>query len=121
MNEELTLQEFKTSKKVVEVAFEKYRLFKYLLNVPNLDTITEPEKEEYSKRQLFCEFIEGIVSKLPSKERFLIEERYMSLEADYISDYEIYSDKMKIAENTYSKIRKRAFSKLYLKLKKIND
>ncbi|CRF29094.1 Uncharacterised protein [Mycobacterium tuberculosis] len=51
-------------------------------------------------------------------ERFLIEERYMCSDADYLTDYNVYQHKFQppISENTYAKIRWRAFYKLALSL-----
>jgi hypothetical protein len=59
------------------------------------------------------------VKRLPKMERFLIEERYMSEDAEYLTDFNVYYHKFQppISEKTYSKIRWKAFYKLALELK----
>lgn len=66
----------------------------------------------------YCERIERIVRRLPRMEKFLIEERYMTNEHDYITHEKVYSFSFKppISSGTYSKIRWKAFYKLALDL-----
>ena len=51
-------------------------------------------------------------------ERFLIEERYMSKDGDYLTDFNFYCHKFQppISAMTYSKIRGKAFYRLALNL-----
>lgn len=51
-------------------------------------------------------------------EKFLIEERYMTEDSEYLTDYKLYSFKFQpqISERTYAKIRWKAFYKLALNL-----
>lgn len=62
----------------------------------------------------YCERIERVVDRMPEKESFLIKERYMTIECDYITDQKIYSFAFDppISEPTYTKIRWRALYKL---------
>ncbi|MFP3441664.1 hypothetical protein R0K18_28435, partial [Pantoea sp. SIMBA_133] len=46
--------------------------------------------DEQLKHRKYCERIEFAVKRLPPMERFLIEERYMSEDAEYITDYKVY-------------------------------
>lgn len=75
--------------------------------------------DEQQKRIDFCERIEQAVNRLPSIERFLITERYMSNDSDYISDLKMYSFLFNppISQVTYAKIRDRAMFKLALLLR----
>ena len=124
----------------VESELEKYRLFRYLefdereasitasseprfhgaTNVTSDQTsniaIYNADQQEYRKN--FCARIERAVSRLPKKEKFLIEERYMSNETEYLTDYNIYSFKFQppISHVTYGKIRWKAFYRLALNL-----
>lgn len=69
-------------------------------------------------RREYCERIERIVRRLPRMEKFLIEERYMTNEHDYITHEKVYSFCFKppISAGTYKKIRWKAFYKLALDL-----
>ncbi|MBW4083608.1 ArpU family phage packaging/lysis transcriptional regulator [Paenibacillus sp. S150] len=124
----------------VEAALEKYRMNKFLsfeereasttatwsdspkgftgnttdqtasIAIHNVDT--KAAQREY------CERIERIVRRLPRMEKFLIEERYMTNEHDYITHEKVYSFSFKppISAGTYKKIRWKAFYKLALDL-----
>ncbi|WP_084692375.1 ArpU family phage packaging/lysis transcriptional regulator [Parafrankia elaeagni] len=74
--------------------------------------------EEERKREGFCNLIDQAVGSLPEKERFLIEQRYIGKDSEYISDCKLYSFIFDppISEPTYSKIRNRAIIKLALSL-----
>ncbi|HZG81769.1 MAG TPA: ArpU family phage packaging/lysis transcriptional regulator [Brevibacillus sp.] len=76
----------------------------------NIDTQAE--------RRSYCERVERSVASLPSKERFLIQERYMSRDSEYITDYSVYCHRFDppISPVTYSKIRERAMYNLALML-----
>lgn len=87
--------------------FDKYRLYKYLLDE---DSTGRVEYREY------CERIERIVKKLPSVEQTLIHERYMTNESQYIKDYHVYDSILHIGNVTYIKLRNKAFERLYLTL-----
>jgi len=129
----------KKTQKAVEDAFEKYRLFKYLTFEEREASITAGYKEstgssnkisdqtaqiatynidEPERRKAFCERVERAVNRLPLKEKFLVQERYMSDDSEYITDYTVYCHRFSppISEGTYSKIRWKAFYKLALNL-----
>ena len=140
MGFELPELDRKATQRAVEEALAKYRLFKYLTYDEREPTITaryEPMEggrtnkisdqtaavaiynvDEQERRRRYCERIERAVSRLPRMERFLIEERYMCQEAEYITDYHVYSFKFQppISQPTYAKIRWRAFYRLALSL-----
>lgn len=124
------------TQKAVEEALEKYRLYKYLTFEEREATITASyelreggssgrisdqtasiaihnvDAREYRKK--YCERVERAVSKLPPMERFLIKERYLCEDADYITDYNVYGFKFQppISERKYTKVRWKAFYKL---------
>jgi len=130
----------KETQQAVEDALEKYRLFKYLSFEEREASITASSEIRYhgptnktsdqtgsiaaynvdqeKLRKDFCFRVERAVSRLPKMERFLIEERYMTNEAEYITDFNIYSFKFQppISATTYSKIRWKAFYRLALNL-----
>ncbi|APC48970.1 transcriptional regulator [Virgibacillus halodenitrificans] len=130
----------KATQKEVEAALEKYRIFKYLLFEEKEASITASyddvgggkantisdqtgmiatqNVDEREKRRKYCERIERAVRRLPKMEQFLIEERYMSEESEYLTDYNVYCFKFQppISEPTYSKIRWKAFYKIALNL-----
>ncbi|MEJ8547106.1 hypothetical protein [Brevibacillus borstelensis] len=58
------------------------------------------------------------MKRLPRMERFLIEERYMSQDSEYLTDYNIYNQRFNppVSECTYYKIKWKAFYKLALAL-----
>lgn len=122
-------------------ALEKYRIYKYLsfeereasttaaysdmprsspTNVTTDQTasiaIYNADQQRYRKE--YCDRVERAVKRMPRLERFLIEERYMTTEHDYITDQKVYSFVFNppISEPTYSRIRWRAFYKLALEL-----
>ncbi|CAH1055945.1 ArpU family phage packaging/lysis transcriptional regulator [Paenibacillus pseudetheri] len=74
--------------------------------------------DSQSYRKSFCERIERVVNRMPKMEGFLIKERYMTTEHDYITDQKVYNFSFKppISAPTYIKIRWRAFYKLALEL-----
>lgn len=128
------------TQKAVEEAFRKYRLFKYLsfdereagitagyelreggrTNQTSDQTasIAIHNVDSTVAQRAYCERVERIVNRLPSKEKFLINERYMGPDSEYITDYNIYCHKMQppVSEYTYYKIRWKAFYKLALAL-----
>lgn len=130
----------KATQQAVEGKLETYRLFKYLNFDQREASITASTEERFHgptnltsdqtsniaiynadqqrMRESFCERVEIAVARLPKMERFLIEERYMSNEADYISDYNVYCFKFQppISAVTYDKIRWKAFYRLALNL-----
>lgn len=130
----------KETQQAVENELEKYRLFKYLDFEEKEAFITASSEERFhgptnqtsdqtgsiaiynadqqKMRQAFINRVERAVARLPNLERFLIEERYMSQETEYLTDYNVYSFKFQppISEKTYSKIRWKAFYKLALNL-----
>lgn len=131
----------KKTKQAVIDAFEKYRIYHYLTFEEREATITASYELRESGptnitsdqtasiaihnadaqkfRREYCERIERAVSKLPKMESFLIKERYMSVDHDYITDLKVYSQIFQppISEPTYSAIRWRAFYKIALDLK----
>jgi hypothetical protein len=74
--------------------------------------------DEPERRRQFCERIERAVNKLPRMEKFLLQERCMYNDANYITDYNVCTQKFQpsISEGTYSKRRWQAFYKLTLAL-----
>jgi ArpU family phage transcriptional regulator len=141
-NQSFTLPELdrKATQAAVETELEKYRLYKYLtFNEREPSIIASPDiryhgptnetsdqtsniaiynTDQQRYRSNFCEKIERAVRYLPKLERFLIEERYMSRDAEYITDFHIYCHKFQpaISAVTYSKIRWKAFYRLALNL-----
>jgi ArpU family phage transcriptional regulator len=130
----------KATQKSVEGILERYRLYKYLTFEEREASITASYEareggrpntisdqtaniavynvDEQDKRRQYCERIERAVNRLPRMERFLIQERYMSEDAEYITDLNIYNFKFQppINKDTYAKIRWRAFYKLAFRL-----
>lgn len=130
----------KATKAKVEEHLERYRLFKYLTYEEREASITASSEVRYHgatnvtgdqtgsiaiynaelqmQRKQFCERIERAVSRLPKMEKFLIEERYMSVDADYLTDFNVYCHKFQppISIVTYDKIRWKAFYRLALNL-----
>lgn len=130
----------KETQKSVESALEKYRIFKYIAFnereasiTSNIDeigggksnltsdqtgnvAISNVDQQEH--RRKYCLNIERAVKRLPRMERFLVEERYMSEESEYITDYNVYCFKFQppISAMTYANIRWKAFYKLALNL-----
>lgn len=124
----------------VEAALYKYRENKFLTfdereasttaawsATPRSDTGTTSDQtsniaiynvDGKAARREYCERIERIVRRLPRMEKFLIEERYMTNEHDYITHEKVYSFSFKppISAGTYKKIRWKAFYKLALDL-----
>ncbi|MEK4149027.1 ArpU family phage packaging/lysis transcriptional regulator [Robertmurraya sp. FSL W8-0741] len=140
MSFELPELDRKATQTKVEEHLEKYRLFKYLTFDEREASITaSPEVRYHSPtnetgdqtgsiaiynadeqlyRKRFCERTEKAVQRLPKMERFLIEERYMSEDSEYLTDYNVYCFKFQppISATTYSKIRWKAFYRLALNL-----
>ncbi|GIN60516.1 ArpU family transcriptional regulator [Robertmurraya siralis] len=140
MSFELPELDRKATQRKVEEHLEKYRLFKYLTFEEREASITaSPEVryhgptnetgdqtgsiaiynvDEQLYRKRFCERTEKAVQRLPKMERFLIEERYMSEDSEYLTDYNVYCFKFQppISAKTYDKIRWKAFYKLALNL-----
>lgn len=140
MDFELPALDRQETQKKVESALANYRLFKYIeyedreanttstydeIGGGRANTISDQTGniamhniDEREFRRQHCERIERAVKRLPKMERFLIEERYMSEEAEYITDYNVYCFKFQppISERTYSKIRWKAFYKMALNL-----
>lgn len=140
MKFELPELDRKATQSKVEEHLERYRLFKYLTFEERESSIVASSEvryhgptnqtgdqtgsiaiynvDEQAKRKQFCERVERAVKRLPKMERFLIEERYMSEDAEYITDFNVYYHKFQppISEKTYSKIRWRSFYKLALNL-----
>ncbi|WP_018640196.1 ArpU family phage packaging/lysis transcriptional regulator [Parafrankia elaeagni] len=132
----------KTSRKLVESALEKYRM--YLLTIPEykLPKITatytfvpkgtsDPsysgiekaviEKVDYERERLeYITLIQKAVNRLNSKERQLIIRRYKMDEDEDAFDYEIYND-MGVSESHYYKVKRKALDKLAIILGITND
>ncbi|MCM3456584.1 transcriptional regulator [Heyndrickxia oleronia] len=140
MGFELPELDRKATQAKVEEHLEKYRLFKYLSFEEREAHITGSSEVRYhgptnqtsdqtgaiaiynadqqAYRKSFCERTERAVKRLPKMERFLIEERYMSEDAEYLTDLNVYCHKFKppISHVTYGKIRWKAFYRLALNL-----
>ncbi|WP_019123624.1 ArpU family phage packaging/lysis transcriptional regulator [Brevibacillus massiliensis] len=130
----------KKTQKAVEAALSKYRLYKYLIFEEREAATTASYEareggrtnkisdqtagiavynvDEQEKRKAYCERVERAVKRLPRMERFLIEERYMGADSEYITDYNIYNQRFNppISEFTYYKIKWKAFYKIALAL-----
>ncbi|MCM3030369.1 MULTISPECIES: ArpU family phage packaging/lysis transcriptional regulator [unclassified Niallia] len=130
----------KATQLAVEGELEKYRLFKYLEFEEREASITASSEPRYhgptnetsdqtsniatynadqqAYRKNFCNRVERAVARLPKMERFLIEERYMTNESEYLTDHNVYCFKFQppISHVTYNKIRWKAFYRLALNL-----
>lgn len=130
----------KKTQKAVEAALSKYRLYKYLTFEEREASITASYEgreggrsnqtsdqtgsiaayniDSQAERRAYCERVERVVNRLPRMEKFLIQERYMSEDSEYLTDFNVYCHKFQppISEGTYSKIRWKAFYKLALAL-----
>lgn len=129
----------RTTQQKVEAMFEDYRLYKYLdyeereaaittnlepryhgptnVNSDSTADIAIYNVDQKNIRKKFCEKIEEAVGRLPEKERFLIQVRYMSVDSEYLRDYEVYERfDPPISDKTYTRIRWGAIKKLALKL-----
>ncbi|MGE6376595.1 ArpU family phage packaging/lysis transcriptional regulator [Peribacillus muralis] len=140
MSFELPELDRKATQTAVEAELEKYRLYKYLIFEEREAPVTASSEERFHGptnitsdqtcsiaiynadhqryRRAFCERLERAVNRLPKMERFLIEERYMSQDGDYLTDFNVYCHKFKppISAMTYAKIRWKAFYRLALNL-----
>lgn len=140
MSFELPELDRKETQKAVEAALERYRIFKYITfeekevsitsNIDDIGggksnltsdqtgniAISNVDHQEHRRR--YCLKIERAVKRLPRMEAFLVEERYMSEESEYITDVNVYSFKFQppISATTYTSIRWKAFYKLALSL-----
>lgn len=72
--------------------------------------------DEKVKAERFVNVVERAVEQLPDIERKLIELRYMPKNYNYINDYMVYEMELPMHNRTYSKLRERAFNKLYIML-----
>ncbi|MBO0961457.1 transcriptional regulator [Neobacillus sp. MM2021_6] len=130
----------KATQHKVEQHLEQYRLFKYLAFEDREASITASTEERFHGptnvtsdqtsniaiynvdqqkfRDNFIFRTERAVDRLPKMEKFLIQERYMSSESEYLTDFHVYYHKFQpaVSEKTYSKIRWKAFYKLALNL-----
>jgi ArpU family phage transcriptional regulator len=118
------------TKASVEAEFERYRIYKFLdfeEREPTLTAAYGPRYgspgltgdqtgeiaignvDEIERRRQFCERIERDVSRLDSKERELIEIRYMR--DGYMIDRDA-SRMMQVGKNRFIEIRRRSFEKL---------
>lgn len=137
---ELPQLDRKATQKEVESALESYRLFKFLTFEERESSVTASyddvgggrantisdqtgsialhNVDEQERRRRYCGRLENAVRRLPKMEQFLVQERYMSDESEYITDYNVYCFKFDppISEKTYAKIRWKAFYKLALNL-----
>lgn len=140
MSFELPELDRKETQKAVEAALERYRIFKYItfeereasitsniddigggrsnLTSDQTGNIATSNVDQLEHRKRYCLKIERAVKRLPRMEAFLVEERYMSEESEYITDVNVYSFKFQppISATTYTNIRWKAFYKLALSL-----
>ncbi|NNU91832.1 ArpU family transcriptional regulator [Geobacillus sp. NFOSA3] len=126
----------KATKKAVEAALEKYRMFLFTLRLDQLPRVTqqyslvppsntnkfhssteemairsadyERERDEYVQR------VTAAINRLSKWERAIIIRRYIS--EDDMYDYEIYND-LGMSERKYYRIKSRAFYKLAFALR----
>jgi ArpU family phage transcriptional regulator len=121
----------------VEDALEKYRLYKYLTFEEREAATTQSYQERYhgptnvtsdqtgdiaaynvdgrANRKTFCDRVELAVSRLAGPERTLIEKRYLTQDAEYITDQHVYNFEFEypMSPRKYGEIRWRACNKLY--------
>lgn len=140
MSFELPELDRKATQAAVESELERYRLFKYLtfeereaattahmddigggrsnMTSDQTGSIALYNVDEQERRRKYCERIERAVKRLPPMERFLIEERYMADDSEYLTDYNVYCFKFQppISAMTYAKIRWKAFYRMALNL-----
>ncbi|EIT85933.1 phage transcriptional regulator, ArpU family protein [Fictibacillus macauensis ZFHKF-1] len=140
MSFELPELDRRATQRAVESALERYRLYKFVLFEEREAAITASSEVRYhgptnqtsdqtgdiatynvNEQQLrtnFVDRVERAVNRLPKMERFLIEERYMCSEAEYLTDMNVYCHKFQppISHVTYAKIRWKAFYRLALNL-----
>lgn len=124
------------TQEAVEAILERYRMYKFLSfeereasttssisDIPRSFTGTTSDQtaniaiynvDTRAQQKNFCERVERVVKRMPRLERFLIEERYMTTEHDYITDQHVYNHVFQppISGGRYSKIRWKAFYKL---------
>lgn len=129
----------KKMREAIEDVFRNYRLYKYLgfdereasmtaayedrpsgrTNVTSDQTanIAIHNVDQQAYRRSYCERVDLAVNGLPRLEKFLIEERYLTEEAEYITDQAVYNHRFSppISETKYTKIRGKAFLRLVLK------
>ncbi|AXM88477.1 MULTISPECIES: ArpU family phage packaging/lysis transcriptional regulator [unclassified Anoxybacillus] len=123
------------TKKAVEAALEKYRIYLLTLRLDQLPKVTQSyslvsaatnqihssteniairnvdyewEREEYIRRVI------NVVNRLSKWERAIIIQRYMSEEDVY--DYEVYNE-LGMSERKYYRLKSRAFYKLAFALR----
>lgn len=140
MSFELPELDRKKTKQAVEDAFEKYRIFKYLTfdereagitasysDMPGSKTNVTSDQtaltaiynvDTQAMRLRYCERIERAVKRLPWRERFLVEKRYLVEDASYITDTHVYCFVFDppISAVTYANIRWKAFYQVALYL-----
>lgn len=131
----------KKTKAAIVAAFEKYHMCKYLTfeeresattqsyivrehgptNVTSDQTsnIAIYNTDAQSARRAFVYKVERAVKKLPQKERFLIEKRYMVEDYRYITDQKVYNHVFQppISQPVFKEIRWRAFYLLAVDLR----
>lgn len=92
---------------VVEKELERYRISKNMLSD------AEEDNTEFHQK------IETAINRLPEKEKFLITQRYLHPESEYMQEYQVYELLFDppISHVTYSVIRNRAMIKLALFLR----
>lgn len=105
MYDDLSVQDKKDIRKSVSNNITWYRIF------TTMDDLDDDKKE-------FLEKVKRAVNSLPELERELIEKRYMDINSDYVTDFEVYTELLNepICPVTYSVIRDRAIIKLAILL-----
>ncbi|OKL37606.1 hypothetical protein [Domibacillus mangrovi] len=105
-------------RKILINEFERYRFYRYTL-MPRWEGNEEIPDPTYSPDQQeainnYCAKIESAVSMLPCRERDLIQERYLSVESEYLTDIEMYQQRMKptISAAAYRSCKNKAMQKL---------
>ena len=108
----------KAIRQEVESFLEKYRLCKYLTLEDGCTFVADFDIEALENRREFCREVEQAVKQLPDLEQFLINERYMGVNTEYLTDYAVYRDRFNppISEGTYTKIRWKAMHRLAIML-----
>lgn len=116
MIKRLTSSQKKNIRKAVERELERYRIYKHTGIIEKVEPSVIFNADQLKAISVFCKDVEHAIKCLSDNESFLINERYIRADSDYITDSEIYRCTFDppISEPVYSKIRDKAMIKLAL-------
>ncbi|WP_312474167.1 hypothetical protein [Neobacillus sp.] len=108
----LTTADKKRIHAAVSKCLEQYRIVKSVLALESESAFYSSEQHEKFIKK--CKRVEAAVNELPDQEKFLITERYLQPDSDYISDSNVYKERFNpsISPVAYTKYRNRAIVKL---------